>query len=288
MKNGKIFTTICKIVTTLVLFSVSPNLLLAKTKITLGLTGTVFKDDLENFKRLEKYLENQTSFDVTIIFSKTYAQAISLIENKSVDVAYICSSTFTKLEQNKTGQLLAIPIVDGSNQYYSYIITKKDATYGRLEDFKDKIFAFTDPDSNSGSIAPKYYLHEKGIDERSYFHKTLYTFEHGESIKAVLEGFVDGASVDNIVYNSFLRKYPETKKRIKVIQTLGPFSNSPIAVREGLDERIFKALQKAFVNMHENKEGQAILEKLSLDRFDLPFDNDYNPIRHMIETIERR
>lgn len=288
MKNGKLITTLCKIVTTSVLLFVSPNLVVAKTKITLGLTGTVFKDDLENFKRLEKYLESQTSFDVTIIFSKTYAQAVSLIENKSVDIAYICSSTFTKLEQNKTGKLLAIPIVDGSNQYYSYIITKKGATYNKLEDFKDKIFAFTDPDSNSGSIAPKYYLYEKGIDAKTHFHRIVYTFEHGESIKAVLEGFVDGASVDNIVYNAFLRKYPDTKNKIKTIQVLGPFFNSPIAVREGLDSAVFKVLQKAFVDMHKNEEGQAILEKLSLDRFDLPLNYDYSSIRHMIETVENR
>jgi phosphonate transport system substrate-binding protein len=213
---------------------------------------------------------------------------VSHIENKTVDVAYVCNSTFTKLRQNNAGRLLAIPIVDGSDQYYSYTITKKDAPYEKLEDFKNKIYAFTDPDSNSGSIAPKYYLHQLGLNEESHFHRAIYTFEHGESIKAVLEGFVDGASVDSIVYHTFMRKYPEAKEKLKVIQILGPFANSPIAVRQGMSEEMFQMLQKAFVNMHLADEGKEILKKLSLDRFDMPTNQDYDAVYRMIEVIEGR
>lgn len=288
MKIGNFLTTMCKIFTTAVMVIGLISPLGAKEKITLGLTGTVFKDDLENFMRLETYLEHNTPLDVSIIFSKTYAQMVSHIENKTVDVAYVCNSTFTKLHNNGTGQLLAIPIVNGSDQYYAYIITRKDAPYTKLEDFEDKIFAFTDPDSNSGSIAPKYYLNQLGLKDESFFHRSIYTFEHGESIKAVLEGFVDGASVDSIVYQTFMQKYPEAKDKLKIIQTLGPFANSPIVVRSGLDEHLFQILQDAFVNMHLNDEGKAILKKLSLDRFDLPGDQNYDEVFKMIEAIERR
>jgi phosphonate transport system substrate-binding protein len=288
MYFGKKFTTTCQKVTMLFLVFFWVSGACASSRITLGLTGTVFKDDLENFMRLEQYLEEKTRFEVSVIFSKTYAQMVSLMENKTVDVAYVCNSTYTKLNQNNTGRLLAIPIVAGADQYYSYTIVKKEAPFAKLDDFKDKIFAFTDPDSNSGSIAPKYYLYTNGFGVEGFFHRSIYTFEHGESIKAVLEGFVDGASVDSIVYHTFMEKYPEARGKLKVIQILGPFANSPIAVRQGLSEAVFLELQTAFVTMHENKRGREILAKMGLDRFDMPTNQDYEPVRQMIEYLERR
>ncbi|MBE0496506.1 MAG: phosphate/phosphite/phosphonate ABC transporter substrate-binding protein [Campylobacterales bacterium] len=288
MKIGKKFTSACQKITMALLCLFVPSFMSAGPNITLGLTGTVFKDDLDNFMKLEQYLEENTPLGVSVIFSKTYAQMISLIENKTVDVAYVCNSTYTKLEQNKTGKLLVIPIVAGVDQYYSYTIVKKEAPFAKLDDFKDKIFAFTDPDSNSGSIAPKYYLYTNGFGVEGFFHRSIYTFEHGESIKAVLEGFVDGASVDSIVYHTFMEKYPEAKGKLKVIQILGPFANSPIAVRQGLSEEVFEKLQKTLSTMHLNKKGREILAKMGLDRFDVPSTQNYEPVRVMIEYLEQR
>jgi len=288
MKIGKKFTTTCKKLTMALLCLFVPVLASAAPNITLGLTGTVFKDDLENFMKLEQYLEEHTPLGVSVIFSKTYAQMVSLMENKTVDVAYVCNSTYTKLEQNNTGKLLVIPIVAGADQYYSYTIVKKEAPFTKLDDFKGKIFAFTDPDSNSGSIAPKYYLYTNGLGVDDFFHRSIYTFEHGESIKAVLEGFVDGASVDSIVYHTFMEKYPEAKGKLKVIQILGPFANSPIAVRQGLSEAVFQELQKTLSTMHMSQQGREILAKMGLDRFDVPSTQDYEPVRQMIEYLERR
>lgn len=260
----------------------------AKEKIVLGLTGTVFKDDLKNFMDWEKYLEQKDDFDVEIRFSKTYAEMNTLIKENKVDVAYVCNSSYTKLTKEKTGKLLAIPIFDGSDKYYSYIIAKKESTFESLLDFKDKIFAFTDPESNSGATAPSYYMLSLGIEPKTFFRSFIYTYEHGESIKAVLDGFVDGASVDSIVYTRFEQKHPLEIEKLKIIQILGPFTNSPIVVRTKLPDKHFKALQKSFTTMHLDSYGKEILEKLSLSRFDLPSDQDFSNVAKMLEVIENR
>lgn len=284
--NAQFLTSKVKYLTILILLCFVPFTLVAKEKIVLGLTGTIFKDDLKNFMDWEQYLEQQNDFDVEILFSKTYAQMNTLIREKKVDVAYVCNSSYTKLHKEKTAKLLAIPIVEGSDQYYSYIITKKEQTYVSLLDFKDKIFAFTDPQSNSGAIAPSYFLHLNALNPEIFFRSFIYTYEHGESIKAVIEGFVDGASVDSIVYTRFTQKYPIEIQNIKIIQKLGPFTNSPIVVRSSLPKEKFDALQKSFLGMHQDPYGKSILEKLSLDRFDKPSNQDYTSVSNMLELIE--
>lgn len=287
-KNSQILTSIYQKITTLFCLCLCVLSLNAKEKIVLGLTGTVFKDDLKNFMDWEKYLERQNDFDVEIRFSKTYAEMNTLLKENKVDVAYVCNSSYTKLEKEKTGKLLAIPIFDGSDKYYSYIIAKKESQAESILDFKGKIFAFTDPESNSGATAPWYYMLTHNADPKTFFRSFIYTYEHGESIKAVFDGFVDGASVDSIVYTRFGMKYPEPIKKLKIVQILGPYTNSPIVVRSSLPERQFKALQEAFVKMHLDTYGKSILEKLSLDRFDLPSGQDFSNVAEMLETIERR
>lgn len=288
MKNGQKSTSFNQKFTSLLLMFLLAFSLHAKDIIVLGLTGTVFKDDLKNFMDWEKYLESKNDFDIEIRFSKTYTQMNTLIKENKVDVAYVCNSSFTKLEKEKTGKLLVIPIVNGSDQYYSYIIAKKSSHYTSLLDFKGSIFAFTDPDSNSGAIAPSYYILDHKFSLKTFFKSFIYTYEHGESIKAVIDGFVDGASVDSIVYSRFTEKYPDEIKKLKIIQILGPFTNSPIVARSGLSEKNFNALQHSFNTMHLDTYGKSILEKLSLDRFDIPTNQDFSNVSHMIEMVESK
>lgn len=257
----------------------------AKETIVLGLTGTVFKDDLKNFMDWEKYLEQNNDFDVQIVFSKTYEEMNALIKDEKVDVAYVCNSSFTQLQKSNTAKLLTIPIVNQTDQYYSYIIAKSESKYNNLLDFKDAIFAFTDPGSNSGTIAPSYYMYTKNINAKKFFKSYIYTYEHGESINAVLDGFVDGASVDSIVYSRYKQKYPERIKKLKIIQTLGPYTNSPIVARINMDDEVFNTLQKLFTQMHLNPYGKSILDGLSLDRFDVPSDQDFSNVAKMIEIL---
>ncbi len=82
MKNSQNLTSIFKKLTITILLIIMPISLFSKDSIVLGLTGTVFKDDLKNFMDWEKYLENQNDFDVKILFSKTYAQMNALIKEK--------------------------------------------------------------------------------------------------------------------------------------------------------------------------------------------------------------
>jgi phosphonate transport system substrate-binding protein len=287
-QNRQILTSTYQKLTILFFVFLCALSLQAKEKIVLGLTGTVFKDDLKNFMDWEQYLERQNDFDVEIHFSKTYAEMNTLIKEKKVDVAYVCNSSYTKLHKEKTGKLLAIPIVEGSDQYYSYIIAKKSSSFENLLDFKEKLFAFTDPESNSGAIAPTYFMLSHGVEPKTFFRSFIYTYEHGESIKAVLDGFVDGASVDSIVYTRFKEKYPKEIEKLKIVHILGPFTNSPIVVRSSIPDRLFKALQHSFVNMHLDPYGKEILEKLSLNRFDLPSNQDFTNVAKMLETIENR
>ena len=285
MKNDKKISTGGKIFTSLLLIFIFISPLIAKS-ITFSFTGTTLKEDLKTYLQWKKYLENNSKFKIDIKFARTYAEVVSNIKDSKSDIAYVCSSTYTLLKDKKNARLLAIPIINGDDKYYSDVIALKNTKYKSLLDFKDKIYAFTDPDSTSGSIAPSYKIEENGYRIGSFFRHLIYTYDHGESINAVLEGFVDGASVDSLVLTQYFKKHPNDTKRLKVVEKLGPFTISPIVARSNLNEKEFIKLQKLFLNMHKTKIGKKILDHLNIDKFEKPTNQTYKKIYKMLNFLK--
>jgi len=287
MKNDKKISIGGKIFTTIFLLFAFLCTLNAKT-ITFSFTGTTLKEDLKTYLQWKKYLEENSKFSVNIKFARTYAEVISDIKDSKSDIAYVCSSTYTLLKDKQHAQLLAIPIINGKDVYYSNIIALKDTKYKSLLDFKGKIFAFTDPDSTSGSVAPTYEILTHGEKISIFFSNLIYTYDHGESIKAVLDGFVDGASVDSLVLIQYAKKHPKDTQNLRIVQQLGPYTISPIVARSNLSKKEFKQLQNLFLNMHNTKIGKEILNHLNIDRFEKPGTQAYTKVYTMLNFLKEK
>lgn len=289
IKIGNKFIGTGKKITIALLLILLPTLLFSKDKIVFGLTGAIYKSDIKVFDEWEKYLEQKVkNTDIEIIYSRTYADMSTLISSGKVDMAYICSSTFITLRDINVAKLLAIPINhNGTQKHFAYIIALKSNNYESLFDFKGKVFAFSDPDSKTGSIVPQYFLLSRGADIKTFFKKIIYTYEHEESINAVLSGFVDGASIDSLVFEQFEEKFPEKAKQLVVVQRMGPFTASPIVAKQNLSKENYEMLQTILNQMHVDEEGQSILKKLNLTRFDIPTTQKYEDVDAMKYFLEK-
>ncbi len=287
MQNDKKFSISSKIFTSLSILLLLFSSLNAQN-ITFSFTGTTLKEDLKTYLQWKKYLEDNSKFKINIKFARTYAEVVSNIKDSKSDIAYVCSSTYTLLKDKYNAKLLAIPIINGDDKYYSDVIALKDTKYKNLLDFKNKIFAFTDPGSTSGSIAPTCNIEKNGYKISKFFRHLIYTYDHGESINAVFDGFVDGASVDSLVLTQYAKKHPQDIEKLRVVEKLGPFTISPIVARTNLDPKKFKKLQKLFLNMHKTKIGKQILSHLNIDRFEKPTNQTYDKIYTMLNFLKEK
>ena len=255
-------------------------------KIIFNFTGTVLKEDLKNLLAWKKYLEDGTSLKVEIEFSRTYAEATNNLINGKVDIAYICSSTYATIENSKGIVFFTTPIINNQPVYYAYLVALKNSPFKTVEDFQGKLFAFTDPESTSGTLALLHYLQKQNIEPNVFFRKIIYTYDHGQSINAVLSGFVDGATVDSLVFEQWKTRHPMEAKKIKIIKTFGPFPVSPIVIRKNLPSKVVKILRSKFANMDKDPIGKRILKNLGIDRFVLKKLNSYESIRNLITEHE--
>jgi len=288
-KGGQKLTTLLQKLT--IIFIITVNILYAseyKNRVVLGLTGVVLKEDIATIVKLKRYLEKKSHLNIAFKFVKSYAEIKTLLLNESIDFAYICGSTYVDLEPSKKVELLALPTVDAKPFYQSLVVVQRDANYTSLYDLKGKIFAISDPESNSGSLVPKYQIYKKGYDFSNFFKKVVVTYDHGESIEAVRLGFVDGASVDSVVYKAYVTKNPNKAKELKVINSFGEYPIPPFVIREDVKSSIKQELKKAMLSMASDKEGKAILKTLAIDGFIAPNNISYKKIKAIKEYLNQK
>jgi len=253
--------------------------LIASEQIILGITGVALKKDISTLIELKNYLIQKTSLDIKIKFAKSYSSMRHLMIDGDVNVAYICGATYVDLLPSKLIKLMVLPIVNKKPYYYSLIIAKNGTKYKKIDDFKNSIFAMSDPESNSGSLVTRYKLDKKGYDDNHFFKKIIYTYDHGESITSVIDGYTNGASVDSVVYFAFLKNYPLLAKKIKIVEKFGPYPIPPFVVRKSLPKEERLKITDAFLNMKNDEKGKKILNALAIQKFSLPNNISYKKIR---------
>jgi phosphonate transport system substrate-binding protein len=240
------------------------------------------------YKSLLNYVQDKSDMHVKYVDKKSYAEINALLREGKIDIAFVCSGPYVEGRDWFGLDILVVPQAYGRTVYYSYIIAHKDSPIKSLHDLKGKIFAFTDPLSNTGRTAPAYMLSKMNETPDSFFGRYIFTGTHDKSIKAVAMKIVDGAAVDSIIYDYMARNNSELTANTKIVLRSQPFGIPPVAVRPGLPADTKQKLKNILLDMHKDEKGREILKGMMIDRFVEGSDNDYDSIREMKAFIKSR
>jgi len=170
---------------------------------------------------------------------------------------------------------------DGTLGYHGIIITKKGSGINSIKDAKGKVFAFTDPNSTSGTLVPTvYFVKDLKLSPEKHFSKVIYSGSHEASMLAVKAGRVDMASTNDLDMDRGNGKLWNKEKDFNIVWTSKLIPGSNMAYRKDLPESLKKALKEAFLTYND----KAGLSKLKLKGFVSVTDDVYNPIRDQIEV----
>lgn len=239
------------------------------------------RETFRSYQDLIGYLGNRVGRATEFIQRATYGEINALVRSGKLDLAFVCTLAFVEGRREFGMELLAAPVVRGRAEYFSYIVVPISSEATSLADLKGTVFAFTDPLSNSGWLAPTYQLLKRGQAPDAFFQRVIYTYSHDNSIRAVADRLVDGAAVDSLVYDGRMERQPELKRRLRVVERFGPFAAPPVVVNPALSGERKAALQTTLLSMHEDPEGRRILEDLGIDRFTILDDHAYDSVRAM-------
>jgi phosphonate transport system substrate-binding protein len=221
------------------------------------------------YSNLVNYLAARIGARTTIVQRKTYAEVNNLLKKGDVDMAFLCSGGYIQAAGEGSVTLLCAPVIDGRSTYQSYLIVPATSLDTCLLDLRGKVFAFTDPLSNTGCIYP------------NWFAQTVFTHGHDNSIQTVARGIVDGAAVDGLVYEYLKKHRPIAIAGTRVAHKSPDFGIPPVVTRKGLSTDLRNRLLDAMLSMDRDSTGAEILGLLEIERFVVVDDSLYASVRAM-------
>lgn len=234
--------------------------------LLIGTTPVFLDDEVAFLREWQAYLVEQLQRSVTFVHRGTYREISELVLTGKIDAAWVCG--FPYMRYHDRMRLLAVPTYQGKPLYRSYVIVpNSDTRTQSIFDLRGRIYAFSDPDSNSGWLVPQAILERGGNDRATFFRKSFFTYAHRRVVDAVAAGVAQGGSVDGYVWDTLQVLHPELTQRTRVASKSQEFGFPPFVARANLPDSEFRQLQDVLVRMRSEQAGLALLRKLNLDGF---------------------
>ena len=250
-----------------------------------GITAVILQDQGEFLAQWEEHLETRLGRDVEFVQRRSYAEISELLSRDEIDIAWVCGAPYVR--HRDRWRLVAVPVFEGEPRYRSYLIVRaSDSRRRSYADLDGVVFAYSDPDSNSGYLVPQFEMLKRGLRGGTLFLKTFFTWAHQDTIRAVAVGLAHAGAVDGYIWETLARIEPELTRETRVVEKSEWYGFPPIAARASLAPGDLEAIRQVFVLMDDNDEGRRLLKSMNLDGFVPGEDAWYDQIRQIIRFVD--
>lgn len=162
------------------------------------LGGENAQDRLNNNECLRARTEELLGVETKLFAPADYNGVIQGLLGGTIDMAWLGASGYAKtyLSDAEAVEPILVKVnTDGGYGYFSIGFARKDSGIAQLEDMKDKVFGFGDPNSTSGFLIPSIEIPEATgatMTSGDYFGEVKFTGGHEQTIVAVNNGDIDG------------------------------------------------------------------------------------------------
>lgn len=248
--------------------------------LRIGTTAVFLDDQLQLLDIWRADLQATLRQVVQFVQRRSYREILDLLLRGQIDAAWICGYPYV-LNSDRL-RLVAVPQYLGTPLYRSYLIVpSSDKSTEAITQLEGKVFAYSDPLSNSGFLIPRSELLAHHEDPSTFFRQSFFTFSHRNVVQAVAAGLADGGAVDGYVWDTINAQFPAWAAGARKVWQSPEYGFPPLVVRKDMAESTFAPLNAALLRMHERHDGQLILSRLAIDRFVDGSDALYDGIRDL-------
>ena len=235
------------------------------------------------YERLVDVIGRRVDRRIDLVQRQTYKEVSELLARGELDVAFVCSGPFIRDHAAFGLELLVVPLAYGKTVYHSYLLAHRDSGIETLDGLRGKTFAFVDRLSNTGYVAPRFMMHQRGLTPDTYFGDTFFTQSHDTAVRAVALGQADGAAVDSLVWEFMNARSQQITGQTRIIEMSPPFGIPPVVVHPSVDPALKEALRAAFLTLHDNTEAAEAMGAIHIERFVRGRLSDYAVVRQMYD-----
>lgn len=252
--------------------------------VRVGLTPAFLHDQHGLLEEWRRYLEAKLKRPVVFIQRDSYRETMDLLRLEKLDFAWICDYPFVHLK--KQVRLLAVPLYQGRPYYRSYLIVPASNPHTTsILQLKNMVFAYADPYSNTGYLAPRYELFRAGEDPAKFFSKTFFTWSHRKVVEAVALGLADGGAVDSFVWDTLALVQPELTKKTRIVSRSPEYGFPPFVAHRQVSETDYAVFQQVLIDMTTDPAGKLLLRRLNLDGFARNDPKLYDSVAQMMRAF---
>ena len=201
------------------------------------------------FTPLGDYLKKETGMDVQFTPVTDYAAVVEGLATNKIDLAWLGGFTFVQARIRTNGG--AVPIVQRAEDevFTSKFIVPLDSTARTLADLKGKTFAFGAPSSTSGSLMPRYFLMQAGINPEKDFKTVAFSGAHDATVAFVAASRAEAGVLNASVWDKLVEGKNPNAAKVRVLATTPTYSDYNWTVRPGMDPALQKKLTDAFLKL---------------------------------------
>lgn len=243
--------------------SVSPR------PLRLGLTAVILADQAAFLARWSNFLSARVGARVEFSARDAYQAIVDPLFANELDAAWICGYAYLRYQARL--QLMAVPVYQGLPQYQSYLIRPRTREREMpivkgWSDLRGKVFAYSDPLSNSGWLVAQGQLAAVGLHP-SMFRKAFFAHGHRNVAEAVASRLAHAGSIDGYVWETMRLQGMHAAMNTEVVWKSGFHGFPPLVWPSGRKHPKMDVLQQTLLDMSKDEEGLNLLRALNLDGF---------------------
>jgi phosphonate transport system substrate-binding protein len=190
------------------------------------------------------FLSKSLNAPVKLYITSTYSELSQRFISGELDMAIIPPYAYVKLADKIKLKLLASMKLEGNYYYNGIIAVKKDSGINSLADFKGRKFAYVSPDSASGYLYPRILFKKTGLNPDALFKETQFTASHFDSVKALINGSVDGIAVFKDSIN-FAKMQGLDISGLKILEQTENIPHEAFVTQYNMNDTFAKKIQEA-------------------------------------------
>jgi phosphonate transport system substrate-binding protein len=257
----------------------------AASPLRFGTTPVFLDDQIALLGMWQSYLEMRLKRPVVFVQRGSYREIIDLLFAEGLDVAWLCGFPFVLYP--KRISLVAVPTYQGKPLYQSYLIVpESDRDTRHVGQLRDRVFAYSDPLSNSGYLVPRAELIRAGQRPDRFFRRSFFTFGHRKVVEAVQVGLANGGAVDGYVWDTLVKQQPQATAGVRVAWRSPQFGFPPVVARASLAAEEREAVTRALLGMPGSERGQHLLDRLNIEGFERAQMQLFDGIRQLVRVTE--
>ncbi len=237
----------------------------AAGRLRIGLTAVILADEAAFLARWAAYLGPRLGSEVAFLSRDEYQRLHDMLNAGQIDALWTCGYPYVRFR--KQLHLLAVPLYQGQPTYQSYLIRHKgDPSIRGWPDVRGKVFAYSDPLSNSGWLVAQGELAKVNIRPHD-FKRTFFAHGHSHVAEAVAARLADAGSIDGYVWETMRLQGMPAAAQTEVIWKSMHHGFPPLVTASDGWGQPARALQATLLQMANDAEGRALLKELNLDGF---------------------